>query len=482
LTTERRFLDSSLAAYASQLGRLAIALGSRMLLARLIAPDGHGVYELALRVVTVAAALRDLGLPYHLMRDSRRPYGTVLAFVLASGLVVTLLVVLGAPLLSGLDPDLPPILRVYAVWILLDGLVIVPKTFFERELRIGRLVMPEILRAAAMALVAVVLAARGWGVWSLIWADLAATAAFAVMVWWRAAGRMSLRAEPRLILELLRSSRYLFLVWLLFQIVTYVDVFIVGAYRDATAVGQYSRAYWIAFLTAQIMAPRALLPALVEYLSDSRRFAAAFRVGTVFLMSFQVVAGYFLFFNAERVVRIILGPSPEWLPAVALLRILCFVPFLDAFTDLGGEVLKVRGDDRVWLASVALNLLSLAGFGILFTSWWGPTGMAVANFLLIGHLLMVWRVSRIFAAVWTTLVRDLALVYLVPLLPFLAVAALLPVDSWERLAGSVAAALIAFGALALRFQGPFREFWKGDPNRVVSEAHDPARADSLSKP
>ena len=458
MTTERRFFDSSLAAYSSQLGRLAIALASRMLLVRLIAPDGHGLYELALRVVTVAAAVRDLGLPYHLMRDPRRPYGTVLVFVLASGAVVTLLVMLGAPLLAGLDPSLPPILRAYAVWILLDGLVIVPKTFFERELRIGRLVAPEILRAAATAVVAVGLAANGWGVWSLIWADLAATGAFAVMVWWRAAGRMSVRAELRLVPELLSSSRYLFLVWLLFQLVTYVDVFIVGAYRDATAVGQYSRAYWIAFLTAQIMAPRALLPALVEYLPDPRRFAAAFRVGTVFLMSFQVVAGYFLFFNAHRVVRIVLGPSPDWLPAVDLLRILCFVPFLDAFTDLGGEVLKVRGDDRVWLATVVLNLASLAGFGILFTSWWGPSGMAVANFVLVGHLVMVWRVSRIFAAEWGTLLRDLALVYVVPLVPFLAVAAAFPADGWGRFGWSLLAASAAMATLGWRFRAPFRAF------------------------
>ena len=90
-TTEQRVLRSTAASYVIQLARLAVTFGAKIVLARLILPEGHGVYELALRIVTVASALRDLGLPYHLVRDERRPYGTVLAvFLLAAmaGLIV----------------------------------------------------------------------------------------------------------------------------------------------------------------------------------------------------------------------------------------------------------------------------------------------------------------------------------------------------------------------------------------------------------
>jgi PST family polysaccharide transporter len=458
LTTERRFLDSSVASYASQLGRLAISLAARMLLARLIAPEGHGVYELALRIVTVVAAVRDLGLPYHLMRDRDRPYGTVLVFVLASGALLTALVVLAAPLTVHLDPELPAVLRVFAFWILLDGLVVVPRIYFERELRIGRLVVPEILRALVTALVAVALARRGAGAWSLVWGDLAAAAFFAALVWLRAWRTMPLTAELGRVGALLGRSRYLFLIWLAFQVFTYIDVFIVALYRDSASVGQYSRAYWIAFLTAQLVWPRALVPALVEFLDQERRFVHAFRVGTVLLMSFQVIAGYFLFVNAELALRILLGPSPEWRPAIGLLRILCFVPFVHAFTDLGGEVLKVRGEDRAWLASVIVNLASLTLLGILFTRRWGPAGMAVANFLSLGNLIMASRMAAIFASAFGRVLRDLAVVYLAPLLPFAVVALLLPAATWERFAASLLAAAAALALLAWRFTPLFRSF------------------------
>jgi PST family polysaccharide transporter len=173
-------------------------------------------------------------------------------------------------------------------------------------------------------------------------------------------------------------------------------------------------------------------------------------------LAFQVTGGYFLFFNAERVVGIVLGPG--WEAAVPLLKVLCFVPFLDVFTDLGGEVLKVRHEDRVWLLIALINLASLVCFGILFTRRWGALGMAWANFLLLGNLVMAWRMSRIFARGFRRIAQDLVLIYLVPLACFL-LAALLPAASWSRFAASFVAALAALGLLALRFYEPFESFF-----------------------
>jgi O-antigen/teichoic acid export membrane protein len=461
-STERRFLHSTLASYAGQLLRLGVGFAAKMVLARLILPDGFGVYEQALRLVTIAAAVRDLGLPYQLMRDARRPYGTVLAFVLASGGVVTLALVLGAPLTAVLTPELPPVVRVFALWVLLDGLAVVPRAFFERELRIGRLVGPEIGRGLVVAAVSIGLAWQGFGVWSLVIGDLAAAAVFAALVWRRAlvrGGRMPLAIDRSLLPDLLRRSAYLFQIWVLVQLVHYIDVYIVEAYRSTAIVGQYSRAYWIAFLVPLIVAPRAMLPALVAYRDDAERFAAAFRLGTVFLLTFQVTACYFLFLNAERTVEILLGPG--WPEAAPILRILCFAPLLQVFTDLGGEVLKVRHEDRTWLGIMAVNLAALLTAGVLLTRRYGAEGMAVANLFLLGDLWMFHRMARLFAGRFAALLRDLALVYLLPLPLFLAAAWLTPAGSWARFAASLAAALAAWALLAHRFHGPYRSFFGG---------------------
>ena len=74
-------------------------------------------------------------------------------------------------------PQLAAVLKVFAVWVLLDGLAVVPRAFFERELAIGSLVAPEIWRGLAVAVVSVGLAFAGWGYWSFVAGDLAGASA-----------------------------------------------------------------------------------------------------------------------------------------------------------------------------------------------------------------------------------------------------------------------------------------------------------------
>lgn len=456
-TTEQRVLRSTAASYAIQLARLAVTFGAKIALTRLILPEGHGVYELALRIVTVASAIRDLGLPYHLVRDERRPYGTVLAFTVLSGGLITLALALAAPLFGSLTPELPAVLRVFALWVFLDGLAVVPKAFFERELTIGSLVAPEIWRGVVIAVVSVGLAWAGWGYWSFVVGDLAGAALLGAYSWKKAWGRLPLKIERDLLPDLLRRSFLLFLIWLALQLVTYIDAFIVEGFLDTNTVGLYTKVYWLVFLVATLVYPRALFPTLVEYGGDRSRFVEFFRLSTVQLLGCQVVASYFLFFNAGKVISILFGE--EWLAAVPILRMIAFIPFFDQFTILGGEMLKALHRDREWLLIEILNLVSLVGFGVWLIQRWGAPGMGAANYLLLGNLVMAWEVARVFGPRFRELLGDLAQLYLIPL-PFFALAAwLFPVDSWPRFAASLAAAALAAGALAARYWGAFRRFF-----------------------
>lgn len=456
-STHQRVFRSTVAAYAIQIARLLIGFGTRLVLARLILPEGHGLFELALRIVTVAAAVRDLGLPYQMVRDDRRPYGTVLAFTLGSGTVITLLLIAAAPLAGILTPDLPTVLRVMAVWVLLDGLAVVPKAFFERELTIQRLVGPEVARVLLFGVVSIGLSLLDWGFWSFVAGELVSVLVYGLWAWAGAWRKFSFQAELHLLPDLIRQSSYLFWIWLLVQLVTYIDIYIIEWFGNTKEVGLYTNAYRTMYLTVPIAYPRALFPTLVAYLNDRPRFLEAFRLGAVQLLSLQVLAAYFLVFNAEKSISILYGG--EWLAAAPMLQLLVFVPLFDPFSIVGGEMLKARNEDRLWLIITALNLISLVGFGILLTRQWGALGMAAANCLRLGNLLMLWRVRGVFGDRFKSLLGDLAFLYLAPL-PFFALAAwLLPSDSWPRFAASIAAALLAAGALAARYWRPFRTFF-----------------------
>jgi O-antigen/teichoic acid export membrane protein len=271
---------------------------------------------------------------------------------------------------------------------------------------------------------------------------------------------MPLSVQPRLLPSLLGSSSLLALVWLGTAAVPLVGRYVL---EDTETVAQYNKAYlWALRLQALVLPAlaRVFYPALVEYRSDHERFVGAYRLGTVAIASLEALAAYFLFFNAEVVLLdIFLGPN--WEPAVELLRILAFVPLVDALGRLGGEVLKARHEDRVWLLVVLLNLACLVGFGIAFSRTAGAEGMAWANYLVLGNLVMACRIYAACGAQTWRLLGDLLFVWIVPL-PLLGGVALWLPPGGVRFAASIVAAGAVLAVVVWRFGPLFSRFFSGE--------------------
>jgi O-antigen/teichoic acid export membrane protein len=234
---------------------------------------------------------------------------------------------------------------------------------------------------------------------------------------------------------------------------------------DTTAmVGQFEKAYLWATRAHVLIVPalvRALYPTLVAYYDDRKRFVAAYHLGTVGIASVEVLVAYFLFFNAKVVlVDLLLGPS--WTEAVALLQILCLLPIIKPFSRLGGEALKARREDRIWLVIAVVNLSCLVGFGWVLSHRLGSAGVAWAHYLMVGDLIMAWRVYLVCGPRFWRIARDLAFLYLAPLPFFLGVAHFFPLPDWPRFAASAVVAAAVAALFLLRFRGPFRAFFHSE--------------------
>ena len=460
-STERRFLSSTLAAGGSQLGRTALRLVADLTLARLVLPSDHGLFALAWSTVVIAGFVRDQGLPYELVRDPKERFGSVLLWEIGLGSIVTLGLMATSPWFGALDAELPAVLRVLSLWVLIEGLGVVPRVYFERELQVNRLVGPEIGRGFVLAVTSITLAVLGYGVWSFVIGELVAAAGYTLVLWLRAWGHIPIRLQARPLPKLLHRSFLLFVIALLANSIPFVGRYIIQIVDGTFMVGQFEKAYLWALRGQVLVVPalvRAIYPALVTYRARHKRFVGAFRLGTIAILSLEVLVGYFLFFNAEIVVLdILLGHN--WEQAVQLVKILCFLPLVDPFTRLGGEMLKAYREDRLWLVVVVLNIVSLIGFGWVLAHKFGSAGMAWAYYLMLGHWVMTWRVYKICGPQFWHLLRDLLFTYLLPLPFFGLVAWLLPAASWSRFGASIAAAGVVAAIMAARISGPFREFF-----------------------
>ncbi len=462
----RRFLHSSGAAIFSQLWRVVVTFGTMLVLKRLIPAADWGLWNWAIPLFLILGALRDLGLAFHVVRIKPRPYGNLLALEIVWGGMLVALAFLGAPLFaraySEPNPDILPVLKWLTLFLFFEGLATVPKVFFESELRIGRAVVPELARNLFMAAVSISLAVAGSGIWSLLIAQVGSSALYALMLWWRAWGEMPLTFQRGETWNLVRHSLPLASIWFLTILVRHIDPLILGWRFDGEVVGNYVFAYENAFRTSEIIFPavaRSLYPALVAFRDEVSRLFGAYSLATLFMQAVEVPVAYFLFLNAELTLRILGGA--QWVEAPTYLRILCFAPLVDPFTRLGGEVLKVKHRDGLWIFCVFLSFLTFAAGGVLLTGSMGPVGMAWINLLPLGAVPMAWALHQVDPAGFRALTGKLLYVYTVPI-PFFAAAWLLaPGQPIPRFALSLVAIALSLAVVYRKYGGDFVTFFRG---------------------
>ncbi len=466
-TTARRFLHSAAAAGISQGVRMLVTLGAMLVLRRTIDAEDWGLFAWAWVVFLVLGALRDLGLAYHVMRLVPRPWGNLLQLEIFWGGALAFFAWLGAPWVAHLLVDPHPamvgVLRWLTLYLFFEGLATVPRFYFDSELAVGRTVGPEILRNLCFVVLSIGLSLAGYGIWSLIAGHVAAAFLYAVLLWIRAWPSLPLAVEPGRMGALLRGSLPLAAIWFLMILTRYIDPLVLGRRFSLEVIGNFSFAFeWATLASVQILMPalgRALYPALIAYRDDTPALFRAYSLTTILVLAIEVPLALFFALNASWVVNLVGGG--QWSQAPVFLTMLALSPLVDPFSRFGGEVLKVRHQDRLWILSSGATAFTFALGGYWLTGEMGPIGMAVIHFVPAGALWMAWGLYRVAPAAWRQLATDLLWVYLLPI-PGFALVWLFAGDSpFWRVGLSLLAALLALLLVGWRFGGELLRFFRG---------------------
>lgn len=471
--TAQRFLRSAGAAALAQLARVGIVFVLNVTLRRLVPPEDWGLWNWAEALFLVIGALRDLGLPAHTLRLRPRPFGNLLLVEACWGSFLVLLTFVLAPLAEFAymtpDPRLVTVVRTLALFMFLEGLAAIPLHFFDSELTIRRTLGPEIARNLTNLSVAVTLAVAGYGVWSIVIGQIAASLVFTLLLWYRAWGKIPLYFSRGQTVRLIRDSLPLAMSWFIMIVVMYVDRLILGARFDAVVLGFYGFAYWVSILVSRILLQavgRALYPALVAYRDDPVRRFEIYRLASLFLMCLEVPAAWAIFVNAD-LASVLLGGG-KYAEAVPFLRVLAFATVIDPFGRFGGELLITRGEENKFSLSLALTALSFTIFGLAFTSHLGAIGMAWANLLPLGAVVMIYNIRHVSPEGFRRMAGNLVRVYLLPLVTFLPIEALHLGAHGPRIGLTVLALLITVAVYGHQFGGDIRRFFRDTSTPVTA--------------
>jgi PST family polysaccharide transporter len=366
----------------SRISQQGLQTLSIAVLARLLSPADYGVMAMGNFFVNFLQQLGDLGTGSAIIqREELSPRLTSSLFWVNVGLGMLGALVLwaAAPLAARYyhEPRVVAVLSLLALAFPATGIGIVPESLLIRNMQYRRLCIAEVGSAVLGTSVAITLAWRGAGVWSLVAGSLTLTLSSSLMLWILSAWRPLWLVDWQEIRSVFHYSMNLTGFVLINYFSRNAGQLIVGRYLGSVALGYYQMAYSLLMYPLQALSSilgRVMFAALSRLQTDRERLRAVFLryLTVVGAVSAPVFLG--LMVVADPLVRVFLGQ--KWLPVIPLIAILAPVGILQAISSPTGQIyLSIGRTDvmfRLGLVSAVIQVL-----GYIIGVRWGLEGVVL---------------------------------------------------------------------------------------------------------
>jgi len=341
--------------FFEQLFRVGIQTITTLILAWFLLPEDFGLMAMISIFFAIAQSLVDSGFSQALIRKkevSQTDYSTAFYTNLALGLLTYTLLLVSAPFISSFynEPRLVVLVRVVGLVVIINSFQLVQVADLTRKLNFKiqfRVTLPS---AMFSGIVAIFMAAMGFGVWSLVAQMLISSFASTSLYWvinkWRPSKDFSVKSLN----EMFGFGSKLLASGLIDTAFQNIYVIVIGKLFSATLVGYYFFAQRIQELVANQLSSavqKVTYPALSTIQDDNIALKAFYR------RIIQVVT--YIVFPSMIALAVLAKPlfslilKEDWLPAVPYLQLLCIVGLLYPLHAINLNILKVKGRSDLFL-------------------------------------------------------------------------------------------------------------------------------------
>ncbi len=368
--------------------------------ARLLDPADFGLFTLALLVVNLFDYMKDLGVGAALVQspgewERLAPTGLTLSavFGVVAGVSLAVFAPFGAHVVH--QPGLTPLIRVLAIGLTISAFSAIPAARLRRDLDFRQRIWPEFLGSAVKAVLTIVLAATGHGVWSLVYGQLAGTVLTTILYWVVARTRVAFGFDRRQARNLIRYGSALTGVALLSFAMFNMDYLFIGMRRGDEQLGLYTLAYRLPDLLVLALCNviSEVLFSSLSRLQDAReRLSEHFLEVMAVTMALSAPISVALATVAPAVIDTLYGP--QYAGAAPVLVVLSVYGLLFSVSWHAGDVFKAIGRPTLLLGTGSARLVLMVG-----PVWWA------AGHSIVMVALMLVAVECALFAVNTLLLR-----------------------------------------------------------------------------
>jgi O-antigen/teichoic acid export membrane protein len=381
-------------AFLATSGAKIVTLIGLTLLARLLAPREFGLLAFALAYIVYVDTIADLGTGTALIYwPDRRNEAAQVTFLInvGAGLFWCALTFVLAPFIADFfnAQNGTDIVRALSLTFFVKYLGNTHDALTRKDLRFKAAAIPELAMAVVKMAVALLLAWRGFGAWSLVWAHLAGLVAWTGLLWVITPWRPSWTFPRDLFRPMLAYGRGIIFVNVLSAFQYQTDLVMISRWHGMTALGLYQLAGKIPEATVAMIyrvAGRVLLPTF------SRAWASGTNPNETYLSAARYVAAITLPVSCGLALLakpfVLLFFGEKWIAAAPIVSALTVLAGIRALASHPGDVLKATG--RVGLlARIGFFRVAFIVAAILVAVRWSPLAVAIALVVVDSVALLV---------------------------------------------------------------------------------------------
>jgi len=354
------------------------------IIAHLLTPELYGLFALATPAIDYLSILNDFGLGaalIHRREDIDEASNTAFTLNIIIGLLLTGIVIGIAPLIATFfhEPAVKPILGWLGVTFTINAFGSIHRARLQRDLQFGRNIIPEIGNTIAKNGIAIWLAVKGYGAWSLVYGQLAGTLISSILLW------VVVPWIPKIVFDLSMVKQlfnYGFSVMADGAMTTVADSFdyiVIGRLYDKAALGIYQIAYRLPELlviqTLSILAA-VFFPAFssIQHQTDELRKNFLVTLKYVQLLITPICIGMAI--AAEPIVYALLGE--QWAESISIMRILCIYALILSVGFHSGDIFKAIGRPDI-LVKIAIPVFFIRLASVWIGAQYSLIGIAYGH-------------------------------------------------------------------------------------------------------
>lgn len=402
-------------------------LATTVILARLLDPTDFGLIALAMVLLSTTNLFTGLGLGAAIVHsaDERKKIAfPAFLLTLVMGLLFYSILIFNVDFLAGLlgSGEVAPILSWLSLLILFNAVNLVPGALLRKELMFRQVSAVSALQEVTYLLLSIGFAYAGFGVWSLVYAQLASRVVKTISLWLLTPGWDWVRPvsiDWAVSQSLIRYGLKAFSSGLTSYIHSNWDDWLVGRALGTASLGLYSKAYQFSNKTlgriAQNTVGTVFFSTYVKLRGNDDAIRRVYIKSVQMVLVFMVPISLGMALLAPQLVSLVLGS--KWVPMTTAFQIFALIILSRPISENSAPFFQALGRPEFNTRAGLLLLAIMVPLALLLLPW-GINGIALAVTLshCLGAVYNVYQTETLISGIAVPTLRACIKIYAAGLL------------------------------------------------------------------